>query len=155
MNWEIFAERLSDAQLRLHGLRVRYDDSRLKAAPELVAETLSELDSAFQQLASAQEELRMQSEQLRETRAALQDQRQRYRTLFDSAPAAYLVTTLDAVVVDANQQASALLGIKTRFLIGKPLAIFVASRDRPAFRERLALLARPDSVRDEACRSTN
>jgi PAS domain S-box-containing protein len=148
-NWEIFAERLTDARLRLHGLRTRYDEAQVTAAPEMVAETLEELESALQQLAAAQEELRGQTDELLEARTALQDQRQRYRRLFDSAPAAYLVTTLDAVVVDANRPASALLGIKTRFLIGKPLAIFVTPRDRHAFRDRLLVLKPQDSMWDD------
>jgi putative nucleotidyltransferase with HDIG domain/PAS domain S-box-containing protein len=56
-----------------------------------------------------------------------------YRDLFDLAPDAYLVTDAQAIIVDCNQAAVALLKMNQGFLKGKPLTDFVAEADRPAF----------------------
>jgi PAS domain S-box-containing protein len=147
MDWETFAERLHDAQARLHDLRLRYPEaSRVPASAgdggDSVMETLQELDESVSELAAAQADLRTHIAQLKDARRELRDQRRRYRTLFFSAPAAYFVTTVEGVVRDANQQAGALLNIRPRFLIGKPLVLYIAASQRRAFHERLSLLAK-------------
>ena len=58
---------------------------------------------------------------------------QGYRDLFDLAPDAYLVTNAQAIIVECNQAAVALLKTNQGFLKGKPLIDFVAEADRPAF----------------------
>ncbi len=152
MDWETFAERLSSAQSRLHDLRGRFPASSDNDGPvdrEAVTATLRELHETLNELATAQEELRIQTEELLDARRELRDQRRRYRTLFVSAPAAYLVTTSSGVVRDANQQAGSLLQIQPKFLIGKPLVLFISPPDRRGFHERLHLLATPGSSCDE------
>jgi PAS domain S-box-containing protein len=54
---------------------------------------------------------------------------ERYRSLFEQAPVAYLVTDRFAVVGDANRRAAGLLGTVPRFLIGRPLTMFVNGDD--------------------------
>jgi PAS domain S-box-containing protein len=49
----------------------------------------------------------------------------RYRSLFDHAPDAYLITNLDGVIVEANDGAERLLAQRADFLVHKPLAVFV------------------------------
>jgi PAS domain S-box-containing protein len=61
----------------------------------------------------------------------------RYRELFDLAPAAYLITDPDAVILQANISAEVLLGAPATALVGKPLELFVAAQDRRGFRHRL------------------
>jgi PAS domain S-box-containing protein len=61
----------------------------------------------------------------------------RYRELFDFAPAAYLITDPDAVILQANTAAEILLGVPATALAGKPLELFVAAADRRRFRHRL------------------
>ncbi len=152
MDWETFAERLNSAQSRLHDLRGRFPASSSDKGHvdrEAVTATLRELDETLNELATAQEELRIQTEELLDARRELRDQRRRYRTLFVSAPAAYLVTTSGGVVRDANQQAGSLLRIRPRFLIGKPLVLFISPPHRRAFHERLRQLSTPGSSCDE------
>jgi PAS domain S-box-containing protein len=60
----------------------------------------------------------------------------RYRELFDLAPAAYLITDSDAVILQANTSAELLLGVPAMALAGKPLELFVAAQDRRRFRHR-------------------
>ncbi|HKU44435.1 MAG TPA: PAS domain-containing sensor histidine kinase [Polyangiales bacterium] len=101
---------------------------------------LQELDVAHEELRVVEEELHSQAEALNTAYSTLEVERQRYRELFESAPAAYLVTDADGVVVEANRCASQLLGIPGRFLVGKPLATFIGEEDRGWIRNLLALL---------------
>jgi len=72
-------------------------------------------------------------------------ERQRYRELFDSTPAALLVTDMQGLVREANRRASRLLGATGRSLAGKPLVSFVDAEHRVGFRERLG---RADQLHD-------
>jgi PAS domain S-box-containing protein len=66
----------------------------------------------------------------------------RYRALFAAAPAALLVTDTNLRVLEANQAAADLLAVELRFLLGKPLATYVAADVRRDFRTWPARLAR-------------
>jgi len=68
---------------------------------------------------------------------------ERYRSLFEQAPVAYLVTDRLGVVGEANRRAADLLGTDRRFLIGRPLTVFVAGDDRASFRDHLGRLQDP------------
>lgn len=70
----------------------------------------------------------MQTAELSASRKLLEDERLRYRGLFESAPVAYLVTTAEGMITDANQAASTLLRVPKPHLIGKPLAGFISPR---------------------------
>src|SRR5262249_40495554 len=118
-------------------------------AADATSAALRELDHAFAELTTAQDELRQHAEQLAEARRELAEQRRRYRMLFVSAPAAYLVTNLHGVVRDANHQAGALLNVRPRFLIGKPLILYVALAQHRSFHDRLSLLETPGSSCDD------
>jgi PAS domain S-box-containing protein len=67
----------------------------------------------------------------------VETERDQYRKLFESAPAAYLVTDRVGVIQQANRQAAGLLGVAQQFLVGRPLAMFVVAEDRWALRDRL------------------
>jgi PAS domain S-box-containing protein len=64
----------------------------------------------------------------------------RYRSLFEEAPVAYLITDRSGVVTDANRRAAALLGADPGSLLGRPLATFVGDGDRAGLRDRLRRL---------------
>jgi PAS domain S-box-containing protein len=81
------------------------------------------------------------------TRHALEAERRHYQELFEAAPVAYLITDPVGRVREANRAAAALLGVEQRFLHGKPLAAYVASGDRWAFRSTLTRLERGDEER--------
>jgi PAS domain S-box-containing protein len=66
-------------------------------------------------------------------------QLQRYRELFEHAPAAYLVTDAAGTIREANRLAARLLGVTPRLLEGQPLLVFVAAEDRWALRDQLWL----------------
>jgi PAS domain S-box-containing protein len=141
MDWATFAGRLTDAQARLHSLRQHPDVADIDGFPAL--------DDAVSELCAAQEDLRAQMQQLVDVRRDLTEQRRRYRMLFVSAPAAYLVTNLAGLVHDANQQAGALLNVRPKFLIGKPLILYVAHTERHDFLERLRRLQTPGDAAED------
>lgn len=75
---------------------------------------LDELSLAFEELHVAEEELHVQTEELSSSRALLEAERLRYRTLFEHAPVAYVITDREGVIRDANRAASGLLTSRSR-----------------------------------------
>lgn len=57
--------------------------------------------------------------------------------MFNFAPHAYLVTDAVGVIQHANLVAAKLLNIEPRFLVGKPLYIFLTEKERQTFHEQL------------------
>jgi PAS domain S-box-containing protein len=55
--------------------------------------------------------------------------------LLELAPIAFVVTNRSGVILEANVAAGRLLGVEPRFMVGKPLAVYVVER-----REFLRLL---------------
>lgn len=104
---------------------------------ELMAEVLEEVNVSLEELKVAREELSQQNELLSVTKEQLELERQRYKELFEFAPDAYLVTDENGTIREANYTAATLLGVSQRFLIGKPLSIFVPETQRRDFRLRI------------------
>jgi PAS domain S-box-containing protein len=95
-----------------------------------------ELRTTLEELRVTEDELREQNEELHLARLTIEQERQHYQDLFEFAPDGYLVTDLHGTIREANRAAIALLGYQ--YLIGKPLAVFIAKSDRTTFRNRLA-----------------
>jgi PAS domain S-box-containing protein len=92
------------------------------------------------ELARAWEELHAYEEEVTAQREAFAASEQRYRELFDLAPEAYLVTGIFGGIQEANRAAGTLLKMSVARFLGKPLLIFIAAADRPAFVTRLVQL---------------
>jgi PAS domain S-box-containing protein len=138
---DLFSRELRSARDRIAELQRRSTaDSRPEGA--LLPEALAELDGAIEELSVTGQELQEQTVELTATRKALESERERYQALFEFAPVAYLVTDPVARILEANRAASALLDVDQRFLVGKPLAAYVASEDRWEFRSTVNLLRR-------------
>jgi PAS domain S-box-containing protein len=99
-----------------------------------IAESLTELDAAL-------EELRAQAEELQVTRDLLgaerDRERERYRELFDAIPDACFVTDQHGMIQAANRAAGTELGGTPQDLYGKPLAAYVTPEHRQAFHSAL------------------
>jgi PAS domain S-box-containing protein len=108
--------------------------------PKVLQQTLHELSAAIEELQVAQEQLLESRRLLELTREELQRERDKYRTLFDSAPEAYLVTGPHSEILEANKAAAELLNISQRFLNGKVLSVFVCD-ERARFVAQTARLA--------------
>ena len=96
------------------------------------------LDDAVAALADAEDELRRQNDAYVAATTELDASAAVYRDLFDSAPAAFVVTTPDARVTHANRAASMLLLRPMNALVGRELASFVSLDEQPVFRVALA-----------------
>lgn len=88
-----------------------------------------------------EEELETQNAQLEQLWTAILSERHAFRRLFEHAPAAYVVTDGNATIQETNVMAAELVGASPRFLVGKPLAIFVAAEQRSSFRRWAKQLA--------------
>ncbi|MFN6486558.1 MULTISPECIES: EAL domain-containing protein [unclassified Nostoc] len=88
---------------------------------------------AFDELQNAVEELLAASEELEVTRAVAEKERQRYQELFDFAPDGYLVTNTVGKILEANYAAATMLCVRQKYLLGKPLTVFIAQQDRQIF----------------------
>jgi two-component system, cell cycle sensor histidine kinase and response regulator CckA len=108
--------------------------------------TVEDLRLAIEELRVAEEEMRQQNEQLAAAHLELDVERRRYQELFELAPDAYLVTNLSGIISEGNQSAARLFGLAPQFLPGKALAGYVASEDRPSFRELLSQSCRREGT---------
>ncbi|HKB02908.1 MAG TPA: PAS domain-containing sensor histidine kinase [Gemmataceae bacterium] len=91
------------------------------------------LNVTLEELRTAEEELRTQNEQLATAYEVIAAERQRYHELFNFAPDGYLVTDAHGTIRDANVAAMELLGRPRRYLVGKPVRVFVHSDAQAAF----------------------
>jgi len=111
------------------------------------AQSSAVLSQAFDELAHALEELQEADQALHQVRdewlikqAELKLENQRYQDLFEHAPAAYIVTSIDGAIRQANSAALALLETSDRAIVGRSLAFFVPDGQRRAFREKIGAL---------------
>jgi len=116
-----FAESLSPFEMVLRG----------------VQESNQRLRHGLRELERAEEQLRRQNEKLAAARDAAENERQRYRKLFEFAPDAYLVTGMDGSIQEANDAAAALLGTAKDRLVGHSLTGFAAEPERDGLAEVL------------------
>jgi PAS domain S-box-containing protein len=104
----------------------------------LFAEALAELQTTLEELQVAGEELVQQADELAAARKDAEEGQRRYLGLFDLAPDAYLVTDGEGMIIEANQRACGMLGLRPDSLLKKPLVLYVDRSDRKAFFEKLA-----------------
>jgi PAS domain S-box-containing protein len=115
-------------------------DAGTSCAPtsaEPAALTLEQLRVALEELRVTEEELRAQNDELLEARHDVEVERVRYQALFEFAPAAYLVTSPEGNIREANRAAAELLHVRAHYLVNKPMAVFFAREDRRLLRDRL------------------
>jgi PAS domain S-box-containing protein len=137
-----FAQKLLALRQRVAGMSGHEGPSARAGLPEGLL--WEELQTSLEELRVAEEELRQQGEELLASRQTIEAQRQRYQDLFEFAPDAYLVTDLGGMIWEANRAAAEALGASQKFLVRKPLVVFVAEEQRIAFRNKLDRLARAE-----------
>ncbi|MBK1986256.1 PAS domain S-box protein [Sphaerospermopsis aphanizomenoides BCCUSP55] len=90
------------------------------------------LQETLEELQIVEEEIRKQNEQLAAAREMAELERRRYQDLFEFTPDGYLVTDKLGIIQEANHAASSLLLVHPKYLVGKPITVFIAPSDRHA-----------------------
>ncbi|MBN3874742.1 bifunctional diguanylate cyclase/phosphodiesterase [Nostoc sp. JL33] len=129
MNVDGFSQQIEKLRLQVEGL-LQWNATKPNSQEEIVME-------AFEKLNIAMEELLIASQELEETRAAVEKERQRYQDLFEFAPDGYLVTDSAGTIQEANHAAATLLGVQQKYLVGKPLIVFIAQEDHQSFSSQI------------------
>ncbi|MBD2089577.1 PAS domain S-box protein [Microcoleus sp. FACHB-1515] len=136
MNIEQFEQQIQEVYEYADRLFHQGQSPDLRSA-ELLADSFEELRTATEELNAALEELQQQNEELDQARRQIEAERSRYAELFEFAPDGYVVTSADGTIQEVNQMAAKLLGVDKRFLVGKPLSVYISESDRLTFRHRL------------------
>lgn len=98
---------------------------------------LAALEQSVEELQVAAEELQVKNETLLLALADLDEERRRYRDLFDLAPDGHLVTDARGVIAEANRAAGELTGRSSESLLGRRLLDLVAPGSRVEAARRL------------------
>ncbi|MBL1173616.1 PAS domain S-box protein [Pantanalinema sp. GBBB05] len=115
-------------------------------SPDLLPVALKELGVVSEELQVAIDELRRQNERLVSAQNQVEQERQRYQTLFESVSDACLVTDANSVIQEANQAMADLVNVQTASLIGKSLVNLIPLEEQPVLQAKLALLAQNQQV---------
>ncbi|GGY74701.1 PAS domain-containing protein [Marinobacter zhanjiangensis] len=111
--------RNSGATLSVDALQLLYQRA---STPESAADALRLLH----ELQTYQVELDLLYEQLQDNEQEITEGLAHYKSLFDLAPAAYLVVTNDGEIIEGNQSAGVLFRESPGQLAGKPLSALLA-----------------------------
>ena len=147
MEVELFAQQMYVIQRRLEEL-YRGANTSVHLEPDLLPVAFKELGVVSEELQVAVEELQMQNQELIAAQEALEIERRRYQELFELAPNAYLVTDTAGTIQEANHAAAKLLKVAQRFLVGKPLIIFVNEEERQTFHFQLNQLQQSQQMQE-------
>jgi PAS domain S-box-containing protein len=135
----------ADGELRRRAEAVdQRDTSSLPEDIEVLS--LEEILRRFHELRVHQIELEMQNVQLRQAQEALETSRTRYFHLYDMAPVGYCTVSDQGVILEANLNASRLLGLARGALVGQKLAQFIIAEDQDKYcqlRRRLVESSEP------------
>ncbi|HEU4327429.1 MAG TPA: ATP-binding protein [Roseiflexaceae bacterium] len=142
MNLEEFTHQVRQAHERAAMLNQGQHSMRPQ---DLLPVAIEDLSTALEELRAAEDELRIQHTALDRAHRRLEQERRYYQELFEAVPDAYLVTDVQGVIQEANHAAASLMQTPQRFLIGKPIALFVADHDVRAFRDQMAQLRRSEN----------
>jgi PAS domain S-box-containing protein len=145
-------EAVSD-DLKAAADRAQALSNRLASADQpddLALEAVEELRITLEELLIADEDLQQQTEEVLIARQQLEDERSKYEELFESAPAGYLVTDENGLILKVNRMASKMLGVGPRFLAGKPLASYIDRADHKYFRTEINRLVNSNSTSPRA-----
>jgi PAS domain S-box-containing protein len=100
-----------------------------------------DIDKLVHELRVHQVELKMQNDELRRIQVELEQARDRYRHLYDFAPAAYFSVDQKGAVTQANLTAAALLGLPRATAVGQMFSRFIHRDDQDTwYLHRKALL---------------
>jgi PAS domain S-box-containing protein len=120
--------------------------AEIERARSYVGDGEAKMDALLHELRVHQEELNAQNTQLVEARNLLEEARDRYADLYDSAPIGYLTLDQQGIIAEINLTGAALIVRRRETILGFPLSQFLQPDDRPRL---FALLARCHEERQE------
>ncbi|UBF25354.1 PAS domain-containing protein [Kovacikia minuta CCNUW1] len=104
-------------------------------------------DAALEDLQVTYEQMQMNLEATEIIQEELIQERLYYQDLFRFSPIASLIIDTNGMILEANQVIAQLLNVSPNYLIGEPLAMFVAEGDRSAFLTYLSQLSQGSGIR--------
>lgn len=107
---------------------------------------LSTLELTFEELQVTVEELHAKENALAEAATQLEEERSRYRRLFELSPSPSVITDANGMVAEVNTAAVDFLGLETTKLQQIPLASLFSGEDRRKMRVRLSRALRLEKV---------
>ncbi|MBN4006536.1 EAL domain-containing protein [Nostoc sp. LPT] len=120
-----FSQQIEELRSRVRGIWQR-TATQPNSQQELIIAAFDELQMVLEELLAASEELEI-------TRARAERERQRYQELFDFAPDGYLVTNTVGKILEVNYAAATMFSVRQKYLVGKPLILFIAQEHRQIF----------------------
>jgi len=129
-------------------LSLRQQASQLPIQQDLMDKALGELYFVLDELQAAEAELERQNQALTHTHHSLEAECQRYQDLFHQAPDGSLVTNAKGRIQEGNLAIAAMLNVSQQFLVSKPLTIFIAEAQHPAFHVTLDRLPQLQRIQD-------
>ncbi len=93
----------------------------------------SEVRNLARELQTRQIALEIENEELRKSHQELQNSNGRYSWLYDFAPDGYFTISAEGVILATNLTCAKIFGIERRFLIGKPLNLFILKEDKGSY----------------------
>ena len=113
--------------------QVEFLDNRIRLARERADWSNSEitndnqktLQTAFEEIGFVQQELLDEAKRIAIRQKAAEEEKARYRDIFELAPDGYLVTDRDGNIREANEASAAVFKIPNQSLIGQPLLTFI------------------------------
>lgn len=149
MNLDTFAKQIEGVHIRLDELYRGATITSKTQSLDLLPVAFKELGVVSEELQIALEELQRQNEELQAAQSLLAAQSRRYQDLFESAPDGYLLTSAEGIIQEANKLIATLFNVSQRFLIGKPLVVFIAEEDRQTFHNKLNQLQQSEEVQQK------
>lgn len=147
MNVDKFANQIKAMRWRVNGLR-KHNADKSPLQKQMLAEIFKEVESALEELHVTEEELRQQNKAQEASRESVEAECQRYQELFEFAPDGYLMTDTVGTIWKANRTVAKLLNVSQRFLVDKPLIIFVEDDARLNFHAKLTQLQKTEQLQE-------
>lgn len=110
------------------------------------ADSASDALKLLHELQAHQVELDMQQAQSEANEAAMEQELQRYRALFDHAPIAYFVLDASGRILEANRPALAMMNFSSEAIEGKALQDYCVTEDRGQLAELLTRIKSEQSA---------
>ncbi len=137
MNVELFAQQIQNIHWRIAEMYRGTTNTPADSQTDLLSVAFKELGIASEELQVASEELMQQTEELALTRSQLEAEYRHYKELFEFMPLAYLVTSPQGKIQEANHAAATLFNVDLWKLSGKLLIKFIPLQERSEFRSQL------------------